>query len=199
MMLQLVTISTFPTPIEANIAKNRLENEGVPSFVNDEATVGIAWHLGNALGGIKVQVAEKDAERARSILADGQRPEITREDRGADDQDRQANVDDGADREYVKDGWAGNDGAEDQWVDRGPDVGEASNLAFRVSMLGLLFPPLQLYSLWLLGGVFLGSQPLSPSQKKRCLLTLFIDLPVICLGAWAGLLVTSWAMYGSLE
>lgn len=65
----LVTVATFATPMEADMARNLLASASIEAFVADDATVGWLWHLGNALGGVKLQVAERDAERASAILA----------------------------------------------------------------------------------------------------------------------------------
>ena len=65
---RLVTVRSFWTEVEAHLAKNRLEAEGIPAFLADETTVSTAWHLGNAVGGVKLQVAEPDAERATVVL-----------------------------------------------------------------------------------------------------------------------------------
>src|SRR5262249_26058835 len=65
---KLITVATFDTPIKAELAKNRLEEEGIPAFLGDEQTVGIRWHLGTALGGVKLQVSDEFADRAVAIL-----------------------------------------------------------------------------------------------------------------------------------
>lgn len=63
-----VTIATFATIVEAELARNRLDEEGLHAFLADTETVGMLWHMGGALGGIKLQVAAEDEPRARSIL-----------------------------------------------------------------------------------------------------------------------------------
>lgn len=40
-------------------------------FFKIRRPVSVAWHLSQALGGVKLQVAAADVERARSILAEG--------------------------------------------------------------------------------------------------------------------------------
>jgi hypothetical protein len=64
----LVTVCTYTYPYEADLAKSRLEAEGIPVFVKEEFLVRMNWLYSNALGGIKLQVAEPDAEDARQIL-----------------------------------------------------------------------------------------------------------------------------------
>lgn len=66
----LVTIAAFSHPLEAHIVRGRLETEGIESFITDENMV-TNWLFSTALGGVRIQVREDDAERARGILADG--------------------------------------------------------------------------------------------------------------------------------
>ncbi len=65
---KLVTIATFDLAGQAHIAKNALEAVGIKSVLADEQTVAMDWLLSNAIGGIKVQVLEEDAERAVAAL-----------------------------------------------------------------------------------------------------------------------------------
>lgn len=65
---QLITLATFDTPIDAEIAKNKLEAAGVRAFLADEATVRMASYLGPAMGGVKLQVRDSDVELALSVL-----------------------------------------------------------------------------------------------------------------------------------
>lgn len=68
MSTQLVTVATFDTPIDAEIAKNKLESVGVRAFLADEATIRMASYLGPAMGGVKLLVLDSDVESARSVL-----------------------------------------------------------------------------------------------------------------------------------
>lgn len=67
-MSKLVTVGTFTGPIEAHLAKGRLEVEGLPAFVVHEHHIWANWSYSQALGGIKVQVIAEDAVRAAMIL-----------------------------------------------------------------------------------------------------------------------------------
>jgi hypothetical protein len=64
----LVTVATFEFLPLAEAARAHLIAEGIPAFLWDAETVYMAWSLGNALGYIKLQVPEAQAERARGIL-----------------------------------------------------------------------------------------------------------------------------------
>jgi hypothetical protein len=64
-----VTVATFWNAPEAYMVRARLEAEGIRAYVADELATMVTWGLLNNSGGVKLQVAEKDAERAREVLA----------------------------------------------------------------------------------------------------------------------------------
>jgi hypothetical protein len=66
--LNLVTVATFSYPAEAYLASAKLESEGIQSTVADDYIVTIYWMLSNAIGGVKLQVREEDAETAAEVL-----------------------------------------------------------------------------------------------------------------------------------
>jgi len=63
-----VTLATFGTVAEAELARNLLREEGLNAFLADAETVNMLWPVGGALGGIKLQVAAEDERRARTVL-----------------------------------------------------------------------------------------------------------------------------------
>jgi hypothetical protein len=68
-MGELITVGAFTGPLEAHLAKGRLETEGIPAVVAHENHVWAAWMYSQALGGVKIQVARENAARARRVLA----------------------------------------------------------------------------------------------------------------------------------
>jgi len=70
----LRTVASFNTPIEADIARNHLEAAGIQAFLADDQTVGWLWHLGTALKGVKLLVAESDLARAIETLQQIEEP-----------------------------------------------------------------------------------------------------------------------------
>ncbi len=68
--VKLVTIGLYSHPYEADLARARLAAEGIDSFAADEFLVNLNWLYSNAVGGIRLQVAEPDVESARQILAE---------------------------------------------------------------------------------------------------------------------------------
>ena len=67
-MDELVTVATFPDVSEAELARDRLQLEGVRAFVADAQSIGVMPYLG-ATSGVRVQVAPADLEKAREILS----------------------------------------------------------------------------------------------------------------------------------
>ena len=70
MARQLVTVARFDIPATAHIARNALEEAGIKSVLQDEQLVAMDYLLSLAVGGIKIQVWEEDAERAVALLED---------------------------------------------------------------------------------------------------------------------------------
>jgi predicted RNA-binding Zn-ribbon protein involved in translation (DUF1610 family) len=65
----MVTIRSFDNYFSANIALTKLQDAGIDCYLMDEYTVTIDPLLTNAIGGIKIQVAERDAPAAMQLLA----------------------------------------------------------------------------------------------------------------------------------
>lgn len=64
----LVTVAVLDQPEQAALARNLLASVGIPSYLADDNTVGMVWHMAGAVGGIKLQVAVEDEEDARALL-----------------------------------------------------------------------------------------------------------------------------------
>ncbi len=65
---RLRTIASFRDVPLAELARSKLESEGIPCFLKDKNLIAIDWAYSFALGGVKLQVREADAERAKAIL-----------------------------------------------------------------------------------------------------------------------------------
>lgn len=63
----MITIATFSKPEEAHMLRLRLEAGGVSAFLQDENVVQI---VPNVFGGVRIQIAEEDMERAQAILGE---------------------------------------------------------------------------------------------------------------------------------
>jgi predicted RNA-binding Zn-ribbon protein involved in translation (DUF1610 family) len=66
--MNFVIAQVYTNYIDANIIMGRLEEEGIKCWLKDENTVTIDPILTNAVGGIKLMVAESQAQRAFELL-----------------------------------------------------------------------------------------------------------------------------------
>jgi len=61
-------IATYTKMEDAHLAVSKLEGSGVQAWLRDEATANLYWLYSNAIGGVKVEVADENVERAREVL-----------------------------------------------------------------------------------------------------------------------------------
>lgn len=66
----MITVATFSKPEEAHLLRMRLEAGGVAAYILDENMVQMDWLYSNAIGGVRVQIAEEDVEAAKEIIQD---------------------------------------------------------------------------------------------------------------------------------
>ena len=62
----LVTVGTFLTHIEADLAKSALEAAGIDAMILSDDCGGVRPHLW--MGGVKLLVRDDDAQRALEVL-----------------------------------------------------------------------------------------------------------------------------------
>lgn len=194
---EVVTLATFTTPAEAQLAKSMLEERGIKVMIADEETVGMAWHLGGALGGVKLLVLESQWMQARVALAEHQEkleddgddlggPEDYGDD-SPEEPDEQitarpaahAVADDDTDEQIAArpmrlGAEPGLEEPEPIVISEGEDL---AGRAFRASLFGILMvPPIfHLYSAWLLCKLFRWDGELSNASVGKALFALVID------------------------
>jgi len=66
--MQFVPVSSYDDYISAHIALGRLQEEYINCYLQDENTVTVNPLWSNAVGGIKLMVADVQVERALKIL-----------------------------------------------------------------------------------------------------------------------------------
>jgi len=170
---KLVTIARFDLAGQAHIAKNALEAAGIKSVLADEQTVAMDWLLSNAIGGIKVQVLEEDAERAVSALE-----ESLGSDEPVDEETMTAEAED-AEKEGIdeppepiappsdalpsptgpdtEEGAAGKPSERDEYARR----------FLLAAFFGLVVPLLWFYAIYLFLNAAFGEGTLSPANRNR--------------------------------
>ena len=62
------TVATFLHPVDAHIARGKLEEAGIPSFLADEEIVALNYFWSNGFHGIKLQVTQENASKAIEVL-----------------------------------------------------------------------------------------------------------------------------------
>ncbi|MGH8031132.1 MAG: DUF2007 domain-containing protein [Luteimonas sp.] len=67
-MPMFATVAHFTDPIEAHLARGLLASEGIDAHLGDEHLAQANWEWRLAVGGIKLRVADRHAERARAVL-----------------------------------------------------------------------------------------------------------------------------------
>jgi lipopolysaccharide export LptBFGC system permease protein LptF len=153
----------------------------------DETTVGLFWHLGNTLGGVKLQVAASDAEEALKLLAsapamDAEEFETAWQTTPAEDEDSQQAP--SADKQV-----------EEPEVEEPEEVPtkreENADRALRGAILGALCFPVQAYVLYLLVfRVFLSEERLSGRSRRNAIIALVLMVPyVIGFYLWIRMLI----------
>ena len=156
MSADFVTIATFQTPPPAHLALGLLREAGIEAMLRNENIVAGAWDLGQATRGVEVRVSRDDALRARALVEQAK----------------------------FRGGVAGDLGSDDEDDGRTPQERQDSAMADRAvsaAALGIVFPPLQLYSLWLLVGLKsrLTDARATPAIRKRMRDALLMDMVVI--------------------
>ena len=208
MLGRLITIETYMNAMHASLAKNHLEAAGIRCVLADEFAVSNFWHLSNAIGGIKLQVAEEDFERANAVLdaleANEERQDPlpsslpgvpsaaeSRAERAAEPISEDE-IAEGAAPEPKPGALPGVPGEDDDPEELPLNTREeTAERAYRTVLIGLMFPPMQLYATWLLCDVWQSDLPLRPSVRKKIKWAVIINIPGVMLGmatllAWLG-------------
>lgn len=81
---EMVTIAKFLSLGEAKLAQGKLVSAAISAFVCDENMHAMNWHMGMALGGIRLQVPDSQVVRALEVLEDFE-PEETEGNADGDD------------------------------------------------------------------------------------------------------------------
>ena len=87
---ELVTVATFSDPMEAQLARAKLESGGIRGAIADDNLVAMDWYYTNAVGGVKLQVTADDLAAAREVLAEVEAARKQREAQGSIDEPAEA-------------------------------------------------------------------------------------------------------------
>jgi hypothetical protein len=162
---KLVTIATFSDQFQAELARQRLDEAGIPASLNGEATAGAFAGLGRSFSTIKLEVREEDLDRARDLLGEPPSPMQP-------------------DAPGVP---AGPEDREEVEPEPDPDSTEALLArAWKAAVLGMfLCPPcLHVYSLWLIARVAGRPDDISPEGTFKMYAALVLDGLVLVAAAF---------------
>ncbi|WP_221030395.1 DUF2007 domain-containing protein [Actomonas aquatica] len=62
------TVATYSMPAETHVPLSRLHDAGIDAVARDDATLQLNWMWSNALGGVKIDVPDDQADVARALL-----------------------------------------------------------------------------------------------------------------------------------
>lgn len=65
---KIIVLQAFDTPIQANLAKTKLDAYGIPCFLTDENFVSLYPIRNDIFPGVRLYIFEADKERATEIL-----------------------------------------------------------------------------------------------------------------------------------
>jgi hypothetical protein len=197
---KLVTIARFDLAGQAHIAKNALEAVGIKSVLADEQTVAMDWLLSNAIGGIKVQVLEEDAERAVTALeeslgsdepvdeetmaAEAEATETEEHDEPSEPVAPQADPPPPPAGIGTEEGPAGKPSERDDYARR----------LFLTSVFAVVVPPLWFYSIYLFLNAAFGEGPIN--EKGRTDLLRGGAIMGVGLLVLFALMLVYWSLYG---
>ena len=156
----LVTVATFDQGGKAHVARGALDAAGIRATIADETVVQMDWLLGGAVGWVKVQVLEEDADRAVAVLEEAlgadspaDAAELAAEAEAAEPEDPK----DAASAPAAVDEVAGPLSERDQYASR----------AFLAAFFGLVVPLLWFYAVYLFLNAAFGDGPLSRRNRGR--------------------------------
>lgn len=160
--LNYETVATYTTPFEAHIVANHLEDFGIKTYVADEAIVDMAWHLGVAVGGVKAQVMLEDVAAAQDIL--GQLGSSTLDEAGG--------IAEGVETASVEQG---------EELPLQDAIGDSVDRALRAAAFGVLFFPLQFYSIYLMVRLLMEAGSLDFGDKLKLAFAALLNCCVLLL------------------
>jgi hypothetical protein len=159
-------------PVEAQLAKQLVEAEGIPSVLQGYETVSSDWLLGNAIGGIQLQVPEHRMQQAMSALSEagsfGKRSLLE----PAMPTDHELETD-GIDNDQ--------DPIEDEPLT--PQTGREAQIDrfYKSSIVSWVFFPFSIYSLYVFLRIKIDDQPISPAYEHRLWMGAWMQLPSLIL------------------
>ena len=193
-MARFVTVASFGEVPNAEIAKNIIEEAGIKAYLTDSELVTYEWLLSNAIGGVKVQVAEEDAERAYAALAEAKRVDgdIVHNDISDEELTRQA-MEAEPEEEQGHESESPQPAIQERIVTTIPSPflpsGDSerdrnSKRAFILGWFGLALPPIAIVALYFFLSAAFGSGPISGRGRYNCWVSLILVIPAVFIASF---------------
>jgi hypothetical protein len=212
---KIVTLAMFYDAVEAQLAKNRLEAEGIPVFITGDTTGGLFGGMGGAFGTVHLQVTEENYPRASALL------EADEDDSDEEDESSSTSI---AERKTLEGKMAHeppqdatdiqptpsrktfaataressitkvpgrlestdeDDEDDDSEVRLSWGPDDYANRAWRAAVLGIFFAPITFYSVWMLIRLLGVDENLSPSVARKMYAAIACDAAVFL--CWLGI------------
>ena len=169
----MTTIATFGDAVEAHLARGRVEDAGIRTYLADENVTVMAWHLSNAIGGIKLQVADEDVSAALAALS-GENGEESPEESDTETTTAILPAEPSATVDPV-DTSAVEDEVEDVATSRELNAARA----LRGALTGFLIWPLQFYVFWLLLKILMSDERLNTRGRRNAIVATCVNIPFV--------------------
>ncbi|ADG69948.1 hypothetical protein Plim_4137 [Planctopirus limnophila DSM 3776] len=155
----LVTLRVFWNEVEANIAASILRRENIKVYLSGGEIASMDWTLANAIGGIRLQVAEQDVERSEELLElavseDADTLQARTEENGSGNPDKADDHESNWDEDELPDRYQLSDDAARRYEETLSLREQKAGYALRSATIGLLFIPLQFYTAYLIHEVY---------------------------------------------
>ena len=162
------TVATFDLAYKADLAWAALDEAGIEAMVTDREIVSMEWLLSNAVGGVKLQVAESDVPRALEVLIPFTHPGQMERPVSDEELERQALAE--APDEDAPPPVPEDDLPPPTPADPAAPSDERDQYARRfmlASVFSIVFPPLAVYAVYLGLNAAFGSGPITRTGWRR--------------------------------
>lgn len=158
---RLVTIASQLYSHEALAAQARLYEEGIRSSLSNESMAANFWHFSNAIGGVRIEVFEKDVERSLAVLSGVEALDV------ASYEAAEAAIGD-EDREHLT-------ATQEDFDPFEPTRGQLARLALLAAILGWVLFPFHFYASCTLNAFINTDGPLESDDRTTAALALVLN------------------------
>ncbi len=180
----LVTLRVFWNEVEANIAASILRRENIKVYLSGGEIASMNWTLANAIGGIRLQVAEQDAKRSEELLEaavseDAENLQARTNETISDNADVANDHESDWEEDELSDEYQLSDDAARRYEESLSLREQKAGYALRSATIGLLFIPLQFYTAYLIHDVYTLEGQLRPRYVRYTWIAFLFAAPCL--------------------